>query len=480
MLTLMAWERMKPEMTDVETEKENWLTLQEVQKDQTEMGMEEEYLKRIDRLERLRTMIEDHENEWSDALYSDLKKPRIESYTSEIATALNEIDYMLTHLKSWMTSNSQVKRNAIGKTAQTVLRKPYGSILIISPWNYPLQLTLVPLVGAVAAGNRCFVKPSEKSRAVSHLIKKLAAKYFRPEEIFVVEGEADTARTLLEMDWDYIFFTGSPGVGRKVYEAAARTLTPVTLELGGKNPCIVDESNCTKESVRKIIWGKFLNAGQTCIAPDTVYIHASVREVFTKLAIETIREFYGREAEQSQDYGRLIDASHFDKLKSYLTHGEILYGGTGKAGALYIEPTLMGNIDADSPLAAEEIFGPILPIVTYESFSELLKKLNQRDAPLVTYLFSERAERVKEAERSVRTGSLMINQVIFHGADPEIPFGGIGTSGLGRYHGRASYDTFTYEKVIYHQQADYANQVIFPPYSSKALKMLKTVKKWFK
>lgn len=467
-------------MTDLEAEKEQWLALQRAQKGQTKLDSKAEYLNRIDRLERLQALIGNHEKEWSEALFADLGKPEMESYTSEIATALNEIDYMLEHLNSWMESEHKVSRNAIGKTEQLILRKPYGSVLIISPWNYPLQLTLVPLIGAVAAGNRCFVKPSEKSQAVSHLIKKLMVQYFKPEEIFVVEGEADTAKALLEMDWDYIFFTGSPKVGRKVYEAAARTLTPVTLELGGKNPCIVDESNCTRETVRKIIWGKFLNAGQTCIAPDSVYIHESVQAAFTKLAVETIREFYGREPEKSKDYSRLIDAGHFDKIKSYLTQGDIIYGGSGKKDKLFIEPTLMGNVVSNSPLATDEIFGPVLPIVSYKSFSELLTELAQRGTPLVTYLFTENPHRIEEAERSVDTGSLMINQVIFHGADPEIPFGGVGNSGLGRYHGRYSYETFTYEKVLYHQKSDYANKVIFPPYKSGALKSLKTVRKWFR
>ncbi|MER2064026.1 MAG: aldehyde dehydrogenase family protein, partial [Alkalibacterium sp.] len=418
-------------MTDVEAEKEQWLLVQRAQKSQEQMEPKKEYYSRIDRLERLQALVENHESEWSAALFSDLGKSETESYTTEIATVLNEIDYALERLGSWMESDVLSRRNAIGKTEQSVKRKPYGSVLIISPWNYPLQLTLVPLIGAVAAGNRCFVKPSEKSQAVSRLLKKLMIRYFRPEEIFVIEGEADTAKALLEMAWDYIFFTGSPKVGRKVYEAAAKTLTPVTLELGGKNPCIVDQSSCTRESVKKIIWGKFLNAGQTCIAPDTVYVHESVRNDFTKYAIETIREYYGREPEESSDYGRLIDAEHFDKITRYLKQGEIIYGGSGKKEALFFEPTLMGNVVTDSSLATDEIFGPILPIIPYQSFSELLQDLAQKESPLATYIFTDNSKYIEEAKRILKTGSLMVNQVIFHGADPEIPFGGIGNSGMG-------------------------------------------------
>ncbi|WP_177188706.1 aldehyde dehydrogenase family protein [Alkalibacterium subtropicum] len=466
-------------MTDLKAEKEHWLTLQRAQKEQVEADVKTAYRKRIDRLNRLERLIENHESEWFDALHADLGKPEMESYTSEIVTVLNEIDHMKRHLKRWMKDEPRLSRTAIGKTEYTVTRKPYGSVLLLSPWNYPVQLTLVPLVGAVAAGNRIFVKPSEKSRTVSHLLKNTLSQYFDPEEIVVVEGEADTAQALLEMNWDHIFFTGSSEVGRKVYEAASRTLTPVTLELGGKNPCIVDESLCTRETVKKIIWGKFLNAGQTCIAPDTVYIQASVQEKFTKLAIETIREFYGREPEKSKDLGRLIDAEHFDKLKGYLTQGDIVYGGSGRREALFMEPTVMINIASDSPLATEEIFGPILPIVSYESLADLLEVLKQREAPLVTYLFTEKSSRIEEVEQSLKTGALMVGQVIFHGSDPKIPFGGVGNSGMGRYHGHSSYECFTYEHVLYHQKKDYANKMIFPPYQYGALKTLKNIRKWF-
>jgi aldehyde dehydrogenase (NAD+) len=476
---LMDRGRMISEMTDLKAEKEQWLTLQRVQKEQIDLDLKMAYLNRIDRLDRLKELIENHESEWFEALYSDLGKSEMESYTSEITTALNEIAYMKGHLKSWMKKEAQLSRNAIGKSEQSILRKPYGSVLIISPWNYPLQLTLVPLIGAVAAGNRCFVKPSEKSQAVSHLLKKTLSHYFEPEEIFVVEGEADTAQALLEMNWDHIFFTGSSEVGRNVYEAAARTLTPVTLELGGKNPCIVDESLCTRETVRKIVWGKFLNAGQTCIAPDTVYVHASVKEQFTRLAVETIREFYSREPEKSKDYGRMIDEKHFDKIKSYLTQGDIVYGGSGRRETLFIEPTVMDNIETDAPLAKEEIFGPVLPVVSYESLHDLLEMLKRQDAPLVTYLFTDKSSHIDEVEQAIKTGTLMVGQVIFHGADPKIPFGGVGNSGMGRYHGRASYETFTYEKVLYHQKKDYANKMIFPPYKSGALNTLRKVRKWF-
>ena len=312
-------------MTDSNANKEKWLMLQEIQKEQVTNYSKANYSKRIDRLNRLKKIIKQHEKEWLTALNSDLGKPEMESFTSEIATTLNELDYVKNHLRRWMETDENTKHTVLGKVEQSILNVPYGSILIISPWNYPLQLTFVPLIGAIAAGNRCFIKPSEKSPAVSQLVNKLISSYFDPEEIFVVEGEADTAQALLTMNWDYIFFTGSSLIGRKVYEAASRTLTPITLELGGKNPCIVDETHCTKETVQKIIWGKFLNAGQTCIAPDTVYVHKAVEEKFTRLAIETIRDFYGREPEKSSDYSRLVDSKHFDKIKNHLTQGDIIY-----------------------------------------------------------------------------------------------------------------------------------------------------------
>ncbi|MGO1356288.1 aldehyde dehydrogenase family protein [Alkalibacterium gilvum] len=466
-------------MTDSNANKEKWLMLQEIQKEQVTNYSKANYSKRIDRLNRLKKIIKKHEREWLTALNSDLGKSEMESFTSEIATTLNELDYVKNHLRRWMETDENTKHTVLGKVEQSILNVPYGSILIISPWNYPLQLTFVPLIGAIAAGNRCFIKPSEKSPAVSQLVNKLISSYFDPEEIFVVEGEADTAQALLTMNWDYIFFTGSSLIGRKVYEAASRTLTPITLELGGKNPCIVDETHCTKETVQKIIWGKFLNAGQTCIAPDTVYVHKAVEEKFTRLAIETIRDFYGREPEKSSDYSRLVDSKHFDKIKNHLTQGDIIYGGSGKRDALFIEPTLMNNIKEDTGLAKEEVFGPILPIIAYESSDRLLTKLNKQAAPLVTYLFSDNPKYVKEVNNSIKTGALVVNQVILHVASSKIPFGGVGNSGIGSYHGYSSYKTFTYEKVLYNQKKDYANKALFPPHKSQRIKLFSYFRKWF-
>ncbi|GEK92081.1 aldehyde dehydrogenase family protein [Alkalibacterium kapii] len=466
-------------MADLDARKEKWLELLKIQKALVDFHSKTDHTARIDRLDRLKKMIDHHQEEWLQALYADLGKSEMESFTSEIATTLNELDYVKSHLKSWMETDNKTNRTVLGKVEQSVLKMPYGSVLVISPWNYPVQLTFVPLIGAIAAGNRCFVKPSEKSPAVSRLINQLITRYFNPDEIFVVEGEADTAQALLTMNWDYIFFTGSSQIGKKVYEAASQTLTPVTLELGGKNPCIVDETNCTKETVKKIIWGKFLNAGQTCIAPDTVYVYKTVKETFTRLAVGTIREFYGREPEKSQDYSRLVDDSHFDEIRSYLTQGDIVYGGSGKRESLFIEPTLMTNVKEDTPLAKEEIFGPILPIEAYDSLTDLLKKLNRQEAPLVTYLFSKDENNIAAVNEFVKTGALVVNQVILHVASSELPFGGVGMSGIGNYHGYSSYETFTYEKVFYNQTTDYVNKALFPPHNSQRMKLFGLFRKWF-
>lgn len=467
-------------MTIVMTEKNKWLNIQTAQKVGVQAGHESEITYRIEKLDRLRTLVEEHESDWFEALKVDLGKPEIEVYASEIGTVLNEIDYLKKHLKDWMRVDKQITRTATGKVEQSVLRKPFGSVLIISPWNYPLQLSLVPLAGAIAAGNRCFLKPSEKSAAVSGLMNKLISHYFNPDDVYVVEGEAETAKTLLEMPWDHIFFTGSTAVGQKVYEAASRNLTPVTLELGGKNPCIVDETNCTRESINKIIWGKFLNAGQTCIAPDTVYVHRSVLEEFKKLAVETIQAFYSDEPENSEHYGRLIDRKQYDRIKELLTQGEIVYGGSSNEEKCFIEPTLLENINQTAPIASEEIFGPVLPVVPYHSLELLVNELQKKDAPLVTYYFTTDSRRIEKVEQSLKTGALMVNQVILNIADPDMPFGGVGKSGTGRYHGYSSFKTFTYEKALYHQTADYGNKMIFPPHSQRALAALRLIRKWIK
>ncbi|WP_027108621.1 aldehyde dehydrogenase family protein [Lacticigenium naphthae] len=465
-------------MSRVTEDKNKWVSIQHAQKESVQLRRGNGIGERIEKLDRLKYLLEQHEEEWFEALYADLGNSAIEVYASELATTLNEIDHVKKNLRNWMTAEKKVTYSVMGEVERSILRRPYGSVLIISPWNYPLQLTVVPLIGAIAAGNRCFVKPSEKSQAVSHLLNKLITRYFDPEEITVVEGEAETAKALLELQWDYIFFTGSPSVGQKVYEAASKFITPVTLELGGKNPCIVDETNCTRGSVEKIIWGKFLNAGQTCIAPDTIYVQETVQEEFKRLAIETIRTFYGREPEESEHYSRLIDQKQLDKMRDHLTQGRIVYGGRSNEETGYFEPTLMEKIEKDSALATEEIFGPILPIVPYYSLRLLLEQLQQQEAPLVTYFFTKQTSRIEKVEQAMKTGAVLVNQVLLHVADPNIPFGGVGRSGLGSYHGRYSYETFTYEKVLYHQTADYANRLLFPPYSSGALNGLKSGRNW--
>lgn len=458
-------------------ERKKWLAIQSEQKKSIQTNHRTDLTSRLKRLDRLKRIVLDHEEEWFEALKSDLGKPLIETYTSEIGTVLNEIEYLKDNLKDWMTAKKQTSRSLTGKTEKSLLRQPHGSVLIISPWNYPLQLTMVPLAGALAAGNRCFIKPSEKSSAVSHLLNRLISHYFTPDDVYVVEGEAEVAQRLLEMSWDHIFFTGSSAVGQKVYEAASKNLTPVTLELGGKNPCIVDETNCTRESVKKIIWGKFLNAGQTCIAPDTVYVHETVIDRFKSFAVETVHAFYGSDPEKSEAYGRLIDKKQFEHVTRLLSQGQVVHGGRSDEETLYIEPTLMESIEEGSELASGEVFGPILPIVPYHSLQLLLNLLQQKSPPLVTYYFTEDRDRAAQVQQAVKTGAVMVNQVILNSADPEMPFGGVGKSGFGRYHGYSSFKTFTYEKTFYYQTADYANKLIYPPYSRRALAALRFIRK---
>ena len=433
---------------------------------------------RIEALKELKYMLLNHEQEWIDALAEDLGKPAFETFATEIAVLLNEIEYVIKQVSKWSTvhSSRQLKLGYIERIKKK--REPFGSVLIISPWNYPLQLSLMPAISAIAAGNRCVIKPSEYSPATSRLLEKVISQTFPTEFMFVVRGGAERAKELTQLNFDLIFFTGSGDVGKLVLQQASNRLTPVILELGGKSPCIIDDTGYSKKVLQHIIWGKFLNVGQTCIAPDTLFVHEDVYEKVLLDIPSVLKDFYGEDARSSRDYGRISHLSHFRKLRGYLSQGKVLYGGWFCEKDLYMEPTVLTDIVPGSSVLEEEIFGPILPIIPYKSFQQLLsEEWIQRDA-LVSYLFSTSKHNRFLLERHVKSTVLSVNGVIQHVTNREIAFGGIGRSGFGSYHGKAGFYSFSYEKATYDVKHLFHFRKKFPPYSDEDRNLLKKWRKW--
>lgn len=433
---------------------------------------------RITHLNLIKKLIVEHEKEWLDALSEDLKKPFFESYVTEIAVVLNEVDFTKKKLKKWLKPSkyNHLKLGSIESWSLT--RKPYGSVLIISPWNYPLQLSVMPVIGAIASGNRVVLKPSEHAPAVSALLARIIPLYFQQDVFTIVTGDAKTADYLLDLPFDFIFFTGSSIIGKIIYEKAAKQLIPVVLELGGKNPCILDESGMSKESIQQIVWGKFLNTGQTCVAPDTLYVHESVyHEALAELK-KTIEFFYGGNPESSPDYGRLIHQKHFNHVATFLNHGDIVYGGEVNRDTNYISPTILINIQSKESIHNEEIFGPILPVIPYKNLDELLTTFDNHKDALSTYIFTKNKYAVQKIADHFRTSAIGVNNCVEHVASTRIPFGGVGLSGIGRYHGKASINTFTFEQVQYKSFSYAGSNKQFPPYDMKLLKWVKKFRRW--
>lgn len=427
---------------------------------------------------RLRQMLIDHEAAFIKALVSDMRRPAFEAFSFEIALLLNEIDYVCRFLKKWDRPESSYHIKFGYIEAIRKKRSPYGSVLIISPWNYPLQLALMPAISAIATGNRCVIKPSEYAPATSELLKKVINQTFPPEVLTVVTGDMQTAKLLTTLPFDLIFFTGSQETGKAVSQQAAKQLIPVILELGGKNACILDETGFSPESIREIVWGKFLNAGQTCIAPDTLFVHESVYEKTLSEISAALLAFYGDIPKASKDYGRICHIRHFQKLLHFITQGNIRVGGAYDPDDLFIAPTVVTDIQPGSSILQDEIFGPILPVIPYTDLESLLcQKVIQRDA-LVTYMFSQNKQHIQLVEKYMRSTTISINQVIHHGANPRVAFGGVGHSGHGSYHGKAGFQSFGYEKTEYKAYRYLHVSDKFPPYSDKDMYIVQKFRKW--
>lgn len=427
---------------------------------------------RIVQLKKLRTAIQKHENAIYEALKADLNKPKFESYGTEIGFALSEIDLCIRKIKKWAKPRKVGTAPFHFKASSYVYSDPYGLVLNIAPWNYPFQLLFVPVIGAMAAGNCIAVKPSELAPNMSELSAKIIQDTFDENYISVFEGGIPVSQELLKHKFDYIFFTGSTRVGKIVYQAAAKHLTPVTLELGGKSPCIVDKDVNLDVAAKRIVWGKLVNAGQTCIAPDYLMVHTSVKEALIPKMEAAIEQFYGKNPEQSEDYCRIINEGHFKRLEGLMKKGRIISGGVLKADEKYISPTLLEDVSAKDPVMKEEIFGPILPIITYENLDETIQFINDRPKPLALYVFTKNNKVAEKVLKETSSGGACVNDTLMHIANPNMSFGGVGESGIGGYHGKFSFDTFSHQKAVMHKSTAIDPYIRYAPYKT-SLNILK-------
>ncbi len=430
---------------------------------------------RILMLKKLKQEIIINEKEIEEALFLDLHKSPVESYITEIGFVISEINLCIKKLKSWAKPKRVSSSITCFPSKARIISEPYGLCLIISPWNYPFQLLISPLIGAISSGNCAIVKPSEHSPNTSKIIKKILDRVFEHEYVFTVLGEKEVSQELLELEFDYIFFTGSSSLGRLVMEKASKHLTPTTLELGGKSPCIVDKDANIKVSARRITFGKFLNAGQTCIAPDYLFVHKDIKDVFVKEMINSIKEFYSEESINSKDYGRIINQTHFFRLRKMLDDGKIIYGANYDEKEKYISPTLIEDILPDSELLSEEIFGPILPIISFENIDTLIQELKVKPKPLALYVFSQSKKIQDKIIENISSGGVCVNDTIMHIVPQSLPFGGVGNSGMGSYHGRKSFKTFSHERSILNRKTWLDLALRYPPFTESKKKIVKKV-----
>lgn len=418
------------------------------------------YAYRRKQLKLLKKAIKRYERRIMAALHADLHKPPMEAFGSEVGLVYGEIKYCLTHLKRWMRPESVSSPFMLYPSKSKIHRSPLGQTLIIGPWNYPFSLIITPLIGAIAGGNCAILKPSEMAPNTAAVITTLIQDTFAPAYITVVDGEgSEVIPELMKHRFDHVFFTGSTNVGKKVLEMAAPHLTPVTLELGGKSPCVVDDKVDIQIAAKRIIWGKYFNAGQTCIAPDYVLVHAKVKEDLIAAMKKTIISYYGENPALSKHYARIISKKRFDTLHRYLSKGKILYGGDTDPSSLYIGPTLMENAAID-----DEIFGPILPIMSYEHLGDAIQYIKQHPTPLSLYVFTNRSSTEKTLIEQLRFGGGCVNNVLGHYTNVELPFGGVGYSGMGQYHGKYNFLTFTHAKAVMKTGTWLDIKLKYPPY----------------
>lgn len=426
-----------------------------------------DYKFRLSTLKHLKRLIVTNEARLFEALRIDLGKPAFEAYASETGMILQELNLLIRNLGKWMQPRKVYSPLVHFISRSYYHYEPYGVVLIISPWNYPFQLLFNPLIGAVAAGNCVLAKPSQHASRTSEVVIDLINHNFSPEHIHLIRGGKETNQIILNEKYDYIFFTGSTDVGKQVMKAAANTLTPISLEMGGKCPVVVTEDANIPLSARRILWGKILNAGQSCVAPDYILVQKKVKAQLISELQSCMKDFFGTDPEQSPDYCRIINAANLDRLNRYLPGSQIICGGISTPETRYFSPTLVEGMNPDHPVLKEEIFGPVLPVIEYQELEEAIRFITARSRPLALYIFSNSKAKRKEIIQRTQSGAVCINETVVYFINPYLPFGGVGKSGMGRYHGRYSFETFSYRRSFMYKSNLIDLPVRYPPYRNK-------------
>lgn len=419
---------------------------------------------RIGQLTKLRQVVIEKHQDIEASLHQDLRKSEFEAFATEVTAMIDEINAAVEHLESWIKPVDVDAPPIFGQAESKIYYEPYGSVLILNTWNYPFVLCFKPLVGALAAGNCCIVKPSEIAPTTSNVLADVINTAFDEAYCVAVECGVEETTRLLEERFDFILYTGGTQVGKIVAQAAAKHLTPTVLELGGKNPCIVDETADIKRSVPTICWGKFINSGQTCTAPDYIVVHKDKKDELIEALKEQIRIFYGDDIQSNPDFGRIINDHHVDRLQRLLTEGTIVFGGQTDKADRYVSPTIIDGITWDSKIMQEEIFGPIIPVITYETLSEVIEQLKSREKSLALYIYSTNEANQQQLIRDVSYGGGCINTTLMHMLNTNLPFGGVGNSGMGSYSGRWSFETFSHKKGVLNRALTDEPSPLFPPY----------------
>jgi aldehyde dehydrogenase (NAD+) len=443
-------------------------------RDNYDSGVTRPYAFRRQQLLALKKTLLKYEREINDALYMDLKKSPEESYGTELGLVLADISFTLKNLHKWMRPKRASTNLVNLPSSSLIYRDPLGVVLVIAPWNYPFQLSMIPLVGAIAGGNCAVIKPSELAPATANIILKIIEEIFSHDYIKVLQGDGAVIipEIMNSFRFDHVFYTGSIPVGKIIYKMAASALVPVTLELGGKSPAIIEADANLSVAARRIVMGKFLNAGQTCVAPDYLLVHASIKTKFIDELIKTIADFYGEDTSASYSYGKIINEKRFQTLVNYLSEGKIIAGGQFDKSQLFIAPTIIDNVSLDSPLMKEEIFGPILPVQSFTDMKQAVSVIQRNPYPLALYVFTTDSKKEKEWIDAVAFGSGCVNNTAWQFANHYLPFGGIGYSGMGAYHGKYSFDVFTHAKPVMKTPYWFDPNIKYPPFKGKM--------KWFK
>lgn len=445
------------------------------QKQYFAQGHTRSYEFRVKQLMTLKQTILNHQTELEQALYEDLGKSRFESYTSEIGFILASTTHALRHLKKWMKPKKQKTPLHMMPSKSKIIYQPYGCVYIIGPYNYPFQLLMEPLIGAIAAGNCVVLSPSELTPHVASVTIRIIAEAFEQKYVTCVDGGIENNTLLLHAGFDDIFFTGSVGVGKIVMQAAAEQLTPVTLELGGKSPVIIEKSANLPIACQRIVWGKLMNAGQTCVAPDYVFVPKELKTEFLQQMKAVLKEFYGENPKDSEDYGRIVNQRHVQRLKTIIEtdRADLFCGGRVDEAQRYIEPTILCPQSMEAACMQEELFGPILPVIEYTSLEQAISYINANPKPLAFYIFSENQEKIEQIIGQTISGGVSVNDTISHIINPHLPFGGVGTSGMGNYHGVYSFYAFSHARSVLQKTTKIKLELTYPPFNEKKLKTVK-------